>query len=150
MTARKQLNADCTTLIIIIIDAKAQKEVLEQFVESVDVIAIPAKRKATVHQFTDRLFSKNKLLSSDGEYLSRVKEFIAGVAYKGSTLVACAKLAEVALCGDGGIYEKAALVNLGRLRGLNDYASFDSVITLGREQPAASEMSDQVRAMWRD
>ena len=34
--------------------------------------------------------------------------------------------------------------------GLNDYASFDNVIILGREQPAASGMSDQARAMWWD
>ena len=36
------------------------------------------------------------------------------------------------------------------LRGLNDYASIDNVIVLGREQPAASGMSDQARAMWWD
>ena len=34
--------------------------------------------------------------------------------------------------------------------GLNDYASFDNVIILGREQPAAPGMSDQARAMWWD
>ncbi|MFB1018246.1 MAG: hypothetical protein QMC46_09180, partial [Burkholderiaceae bacterium] len=90
MTARKRLNVDSDTPIIFI-DANAQKEMLEQFVESVDVVEIPAQRKATIHQFTDRSFSKNKLLSADGELLGQVKEFIAGVASKGSTLVACTK-----------------------------------------------------------
>jgi hypothetical protein len=149
MTTRKHLNVDSTTPIIFI-DANAQKEVLEQFVESVDVVEIPAQRKATIHQFTDRSFGKNKLLSADGELLSQVKEFIAGVASKGSTLVACTKAVKTAICGDGDSYEAASFVNFSNLRGLNDYASFDNVLVLGREQPAASGMSDQARAMWWD
>ncbi|MGY8894112.1 MAG: hypothetical protein ACKVJD_08110, partial [Burkholderiales bacterium] len=52
MTTRKHLNIDSDTPIIFI-DANAQKEMLEQFVESVDVVEIPAQRKATIHQFTD-------------------------------------------------------------------------------------------------
>mgnify|MGYP003635560251 CR=1 FL=1 len=149
MTTRKRLNIDSDTPIIFI-DATAQKEILEQFVESVDVVEIPAQRKATIHQFTDKTFSKTKLLSADGKLLSQVKEFIAGVASKGSTLVACTKAVKTAICGDGNSYEEASFVNFGNLRGLNDYASFDNVIILGREQPAASGMSDQARAMWWD
>ena len=149
MTTRKHLNVDSTTPIIFI-DANAQKEMLEQFVESVDVVEIAAQRKATIHQFTDRSFSKTKLLSADGELLPQVKEFIAGVASKGATLVACTKAVKTAICGDGDSYEGASFVNFGNLRGLNDYASFDNVIILGREQPAASGMSDQARAMWWD
>jgi hypothetical protein len=149
MTTRKHLNVDSDTPIIFI-DANAQKGMLEQFVESVDVVEIAAKRKATIHQFTDRSFSKTKLLSADGELLSQVKAFIAGVASKGSTLVACTKAVKTAICGDGSTYEGASFVNFGNLRGLNDYASFDNVIILGREQPAASGMSDQARAMWWD
>ena len=82
--------------------------------------------------------------------LGQAKEFIAGVATKGSTLVACTKAVKTAICGDGNTYEEASFVNFGNLRGLNDYASFDNVIILGREQPAASGMSDQARAMWWD
>ncbi|MDC1457832.1 hypothetical protein N8375_02605 [Burkholderiaceae bacterium] len=149
MTTRKHLNVDSTTPIIFI-DANAQKEMLEQFVESVDVVEIAAQRKATIHQFTDRTFSKTKLLSPDGELLPQVKEFIAGVASKGATLVACTKAVKTAICGDGDSYEGASFVNFGNLRGLNDYASFDNVIIFGREQPAASGMSDQARAMWWD
>ena len=149
MTTRKHLNVDSDTPIIFI-DANAQKEMLEQFVESVDVVEIAAQRKATIHQFTDRSFSKTKLLSADGELLPQVKEFIAGVASKGATLVACTKAVKTAICGDGASYEGASFVNFGNLRGLNDYASFDNVIILGREQPAASGMSDQARAMWWD
>lgn len=149
MTTRKHLNVDSDTPIIFI-DANAQKEMLEQFVESVDVVEIAAQRKATIHQFTDRSFSKTKLLSADGELLSQVKEFIAGVASKGSTLVACTKAVKTAICGDGDTFEGASFVNFGNLRGLNVYASFDNVIILGREQPAASGMSDQARAMWWD
>ena len=149
MTTRKHLNVDSDTPIIFI-DANAQKEMLEQFVESVDVVEIAAQRKATIHQFTDRSFSKTKLLSADGELLPQVKEFIAGVASKGATLVACTKAVKTAICGDGDSYEGASFVNYGNLRGLNDYASFDNVIILGREQPAASGMSDQARAMWWD
>ena len=149
MTTRKHLNVDSDTPIIFI-DANAQKEILEQFVESVDVVEIAAERKATIHQFTDRSFSKTKLLSPDGELLAPVKEFIAGVASKGATLVACTKAVKVAICGDGDTYEGASFVNFGNLRGLNDYASFDNVIILGREQPPASGMSDQARAMWWD
>ncbi|ESS15579.1 hypothetical protein MOLA814_01161 [Betaproteobacteria bacterium MOLA814] len=149
MTTRKRLNVDSDTPIIFI-DATAQKEILEQFVESVDVVEIPAQRKATIHQFTDKTFSKTKLLSADGELLSQVKEFIAAVASKGATLVACTKGVKTAICGDGNSYEEASFVNFSNLRGLNDYASFDNVIILGREQPAASGMSDQARAMWWD
>jgi hypothetical protein len=132
MTTRKHLNIDSDTPIIFI-DATAQKGMLEQFVESVDIVEIPAQRKATIHQFTDKTFSKTKLLSADGELLSQVKEFIAGVASKGSTLVACTKAVKTAICGDGNSYEEASFVNFGNLRGLNDYASFDNVIILGRE-----------------
>jgi hypothetical protein len=149
MTTRKHLNVDSDTPIIFI-DANAQKEILEQFVESADVVEIAAERKATIHQFTDRSFSKTKLLSPDGELLTQVKEFIAGVASKGATLVACTKAVKVAICGDADTYEGVSFVNFGNLRGLNDYASFDNVIILGREQPAASGMSDQARAMWWD
>jgi hypothetical protein len=147
MTTRKHLNVDSTTPIIFI-DANAHKAVLEQFVESVDVVEIAAQRKATIHQFTDRSFSKTKLLSADGELLAQVKEFIAGVALKGTTLVACTKSVKVAICGDSNTYEGTSFVNFGNLRGLNDYATFNNVIILGREQPAASGMSDQARAMW--
>ncbi len=147
MTTRKHLNVDSDTPIIFI-DANAQKEILEQFVEEVEVVEIAAQRKATIHQFTDRSFSKTKLLSLDGELLSQVKVFIAGVASKGATLVACTKAVKTAICGDSETYEGASFVNYGNLRGLNDYASFDNVIILGREQPAASGMSDQARAMW--
>jgi hypothetical protein len=149
MTSRKHVNVDSDTPIIFI-DANAQKEILEQFVEEVEVVEIAAQRKATIHQFTDRSFSKTKLLSPDGELLSQVKAFIAGVASKGSTLVACTKAVKTAICGDGDTYEGAYFVNYGNLRGLNDYASFDNVIILGREQPPASGMSDQARAMWWD
>ena len=149
MTTRKHLNVDSDTPIIFI-DANAQKEILEQFVEEVEVVEIAAQRKATIHQFTDRSFSKTKLLSPDGELLGQVKEFIVGVASKGATLVACTKAVKTAICGDGDSYEGASFVNFSNLRGLNDYASFDNVIILGREQPAASGMSDQARAMWWD
>ncbi len=149
MTTRKHLNVDSDTPIIFI-DANAQKEILEQFVEEVEVVEIAAQRKATIHQFTDRSFSKTKLLSPEGELLSQVKAFIAGVASKGATLVACTKAVKTAICGDGDTYQGASFVNYGNLRGLNDYASFDNVIILGREQPAASGMSDQARAMWWD
>ena len=146
LTTRKHLNVDAGTPIIFI-DANAKKEILEQFVDSVDVVEIAAERKATIHQFTDRSFSKTKLLSPNGGLLTQVKEFIAGVASKGATLVACTKAVKVAICGDGDTYEGVSFVNFGNLRGLNDYASFDNVIILGREQPPASGMSDQARAM---
>jgi hypothetical protein len=149
LTTRKHLNVDSGTPIIFI-DANAQKEILEQFVDSVDVVEIAAERKATIHQFTDRAFSKTKLLSPVGKLLTQVKEFVAGVASKGATLVACTKAVRVAICGDGDTYEGASFVNFGNLRGLNDYASFDNVIILGREQPAANGMSDQARAIWWD
>ena len=149
MTTRKHLNVASDTPIIFI-DANAQKAILEQFVESVEVVEIAAQRKATIHQFTDRSFSKGKLLSPDGELLSQVKAFIAGVASKGATLVACTKAVKTAICGVDKTYEGASFVNFGNLRGLNDYAAFDNVIILGREQPAASGMSDQARAMWWD
>lgn len=149
LTTRKHLNVDSGTPIIFI-DANAQKEILEQFVDSVDVVEIAAERKATIHQFTDRSFSKTKLLTPDGELLAQVREFIAGVASKGATLVACTKAVKVAICGDGETHGGASFVNFGNLRGLNGYASFDNVIILGREQPAASGMSDQARAMWWD
>jgi hypothetical protein len=63
-------------------------------------------------------------------------------------LVACTKAVKEAICGDDNNYEGASFVNFGNLRGLNDYASFNNVIILGREQPPASGMADQARAMW--
>jgi hypothetical protein len=149
ITIRKHLNVD-SSIPIIFIDANAKKEVLEQFVASVDVVEIAAQRKATIHQFTDRTFSKTTLLKADGELLEQVKVFIAGVASKGSTLVACSKAVVAAVCGKGDTFEGASFVNFGNLRGLNDYATFDNVIILGREQPAANSISDQARAMWSD
>lgn len=149
LTIRKHLNIDSATPIIFI-DANAQKEVLEQFVASVDVVEIAAQRKATIHQFTDRSFSKTSLLKTDGELIEQVKIFIAGVASKGSTLVACSKAVMVAVCGKGDTFEGASFVNFGNLRGLNDYSTFDNVIILGREQPAANSLSDQARSMWFD
>ena len=149
MTTRKHLNVDSDTPIIFI-DANAQKAILEQFVDSVEVIEIAAERKATIHQFTDMSFSKGKLLSTVGQLLEQVRQFVAGVASKGSTLVACTKAVKQAICGEDKTYEGASFVNFGNLRGLNDYAAFDNVIILGREQPPASGMADQARAMWWD
>jgi hypothetical protein len=65
-------------------------------------------------------------------------------------LVACTKAVKEAICGDDNNYEGASFVNFSNLRGLNDYASFNNVIILGREQPPASGMADQARAMWWD
>jgi hypothetical protein len=149
LTIRKHLNIDSATPIIFI-DANAQKEVLEQFVASVDVVEIAAQRKATIHQFTDRSFSKTSLLKTDGELIAQVKVFIAGVASKGSTLVACSKEVMVTVCGKADTFEGASFVNFGNLRGLNDYSTFDNVIILGREQPASNSLSDQARSMWFD
>ena len=56
----------------------------------------------------------------------------------------------VAVCGKGDTFEGASFVNFGNLRGLNDYSTFDNVIILGREQPAANSLSDQARSMWFD
>jgi hypothetical protein len=89
----------------------------------------------------DRTFGKNRLLSADGELFSQVREFIAGVASKGASLVACTKAVKTAICGDGNTYEEAMFVNFGTLREHNDYASFDNVIVLGREQPASSVLN---------
>ena len=147
MTTRKHLNVDSTTPIIFI-DANAQKEILEQFVESVDVVEIAAQRKATIHQFTDRSFSKQSLFANEGQLMEQAKVFVAGVASKGSTLVACTKTVKVAICGNGDTYAGATFVNFGNLRGLNNYSGFENIIILGREQPSANAVSDKARAMW--
>ena len=89
----------------------------------------------------DRTFSNNRLLSADGELFTQVREFIAGVASKGASLVACTKAVKTAICCDGNTYEEAMFVNFGTLRGHNDYASFDNVIVLGRKQPASSVLN---------
>jgi hypothetical protein len=121
-------------------------------------VEIPVERKATIHQFTDRTFSKYSLELQNRESALRrqVVKFIERVGQVGKTLVVASKEVKEALQAEvemptgmlGG--EMVSFIHFGNLRGLNDYSGYDNVIVIGREQPAANGIEDQARALWWD
>ena len=148
----------------IFIDADLDSEILSLFTEDdVPIKEIPVERQAEVHQFTDRTFSTQKL-SREGkkseELMGEVREFIAGVASQGLTLVACTKKIRLILTGEdkkeadkaphGGSCAGATVIHFGNLRGVDEYKGYENVIVLGREQPPSTGIENTARGLWWD
>lgn len=157
LTRRKQFFVSEETPILFL-DANASEEILKIFRSNVEVVDIPVQRQATVHQVTDLTFSKSSLTkgSQGNELRAQVKDFIEQISSKGSTLVVSTKSVEdrlkeeVSDIGYSLFSPRPAFAHFGNLRGLNEYANYDNVIVVGREQPPGYAIEDQARALWWD
>ena len=140
---------------IIFIDANAQPQILEQFRDNVELVDIPVKRQAVIHQFTDLSFSKYSF-DTNPDQIMEVKAFITAVAKTGKTLAVASKAVRHELTGidprdeKSTLYEGATYVHFGDLRGLNEFEGFDNVIIVGREQPPSNALEDLARGLWWD
>ena len=143
---------------VLFIDANANVEILKLFRQNVEIVDIPVERRASIHQFTDRTFSKLSLnpTERDNRLRRQVVDFINRISKFSRTLVVCTKEIKERLEQEvhyhrgllGG--KLVAFTHFGNLRGLNKYGTFDRVVVIGREQPAANGIEDQARALWWD
>lgn len=141
---------------LLIIDADADRTILDKFLDDYEFIDIRVKRKATVFQATDQTFAKTKLLN-DEHKLEQVNDFIGKIGAKGKTLVCSSKSVRQALTAEEGVllphsFQQGTVhfTHFANIRGLNYFKDFENVIIVGREQPPTQAIEEQARSLFWD
>ena len=141
---------------VIIIDADANKGLIECFRSITSCRDIPVERFAEVHQF-NLTFSLYSIQKND-YFLNQIHSFINRVSESGETLIVTTKKIRCLLTGErsygalpaSGMFNNARVIHFQNLRGINDYKDFDNVIVLGREQPPPQAIESMAKALWWD
>ena len=142
----------------LIIDADANRRIVETFRPVDDFVSVQVDRHAKVHQFYSHTFSLHSLSNTNPELQDQVKRLVHLIADQGKTLVATTRKIRCLLTGEKndpslpriGMLGEASVVHFGMLRGLNDFKDFDNVVIVGREEPNAATMESQAKALWWD
>jgi len=140
---------------MIFIDADLSLPILKLYRDSVDLVEIALERQAEVYQVEDFVFSRRHLLQQ--ENLDQVRTFIEQISQTGRTLVVAMKEIRRKLTGESEgklptshMLGQAEIAHFSYLRGLNDFADYENVIILGRQQANTESIEQQAKALWWD
>ncbi|MGH7101523.1 MAG: hypothetical protein ACREFJ_03920, partial [Acetobacteraceae bacterium] len=145
---------------LLLIDADADPGVNSRlFGRPIEHETIKVERNAVVTQCKSSRFSKKKLRKQKA--LDEIKAVIRRKASEGKTLVVCPLEIRGAITGEiTGETEKSVplsvewdgvtISHFGRIRGVDDWKDYDTVIILGAEQPPAQAVEGMARAIWSD
>ena len=143
---------------VLFIDADLNKNILDQFRESVPVVDIPVERMCTVVQMTDKTFSlKDVTSTSSSTMFDQTTDFIRRIVKTGRTLIVTNKAVRLKLTGESaskipkiGDYHGASIIHFGNLRGLNQFEEFDNVIIIGRNEVPQEAIEQVAGGLWWD
>lgn len=152
---RKELKVSPETPVIII-DADANKRLIECFRHITYFSNLQVERYAEVHQF-NLTFSLYSIQTNDN-LLNQIHSFTERISRSGQTLIVTTKKIRCLLTGENsfgtlptsGAVNNSTVIHFQNLRGLNDYKDYDNVIIIGREQPPPQAIESMAKALWWD
>jgi len=137
---------------VLIIDADANKAIINRFFDNTKLVEINVKRNCSVTQIENSQFSKSGFLHKDKKRakkeINKTVNLISNIAKNEKTLVVTYK----AIIDD--LKEHAptniSFLHFGNLRGIDAYKDFKNVIIIGRNQTSAETVENQAAALFCD
>ena len=149
--------------IMLVLDADLDETIMQRILERGEIIRIEVERNAEVIQVRNRTVG-NYWLSGDGDpelgqqRLSELKRLIGREVerHPDKVLVVSPKKVRRAITEDEGDlkhptdHEGATYIHFHKLRGVDSFKDYETVIIIGRHQPPDYAIEDAGRALWWD